>query len=109
MKRYIYLSLIASMLLLIAFPPHIHAEDGRPPFEYLHKEEQEYVTKMMGAIEQARNDLKTARADLGTIFLQGYDDWYTHFPGEVSAMNGSIVKIKNIAAPGSFSGVASQA
>jgi hypothetical protein len=101
------------MLLCIIVPPSLGATstatDTRTDFDCLNSEEQAYVTGMQGAIAHAKDSAQTARADLGTVFLQGYEDWYKAFPVEVAQMNIAIDAVRNMQAPGTFSGVAAQA
>ena len=110
MKRCIYSILIFLMLLCFVIPPSLGAATStRAPFDYLDEEEQAYVGSMRGAIATARGLVQTARADLGTVFLQGYLDFEKRFPGELAAANDAIAVIKSISAPASFSDVAAQA
>ncbi len=108
MKRIIYAGLILAMLLLIVFPPAIHAEDDRDPFDYLNEAEQTYVTNMRSAIAEAKAKVDTARTDLQTFFLQDYPSWYNQFMSELNAINSVVNKIKQVNVPASFSVVGQQ-
>src|SRR5512135_2034894 len=105
MKRYLYLGLILSMLLLIVFPPAVHAEDTRTPFDYLSQDQQTYASAVRGGVAEAKKQVSSARADLGTSFLQGYMEWSTAVYKTLGALNGSIGKLKALTPPEGFSDV----
>jgi len=91
------------MLTLMVFPPVIHADDARTPFDYLKKDEQDYAGRLRGAVADAKSHIAPARADLGTCFLQGYDEWAPAVLKQLESLNDDIYLIKAMTAPATFS------
>lgn len=109
MKRFIYLGLLFSMLLLIVFPPAILAGDPTyTPYDYLDSAEKEYVNELRSWITVTKGRIDTAKTDLATVIVQDYNDWYADFMNNIQQVNAGVAEIKKLSAPESFSSVGSK-
>ena len=105
-KTKIYAILVFLMLFFIVVPPSLGATTAtRAPFDYLDSDEQEYASQLRAKVAEAKADVATTRAELGTSFLQGYDEWTKSAVAGFGAIDAHVAAIKNISAPASFSDV----
>ena len=112
MKRPLMVTLILFMLGLMVFPVTVNAATTAPstktPFDWLNDEEQAYVTSLRAYIVVVQGRVKTAKANLGTMFLQEGETWYQTFSGELASINSGLDTMEALSAPAEFTGVAAQ-
>lgn len=111
MKRYIYLGLIFSMLLLIVFPPAISASDPTStpkPYDYLEQNEKTYVDSVRSQVSVIKGKIDAARTDLQTVFLQDFREWYASITVKLNEVNSAISTLKQINPPESFKSISAE-
>jgi hypothetical protein len=108
LKRQVYISMLAGMLIILAFPVSFTraatSTVTKTPFDWLTPEEQAYITD----IRAADDVLQSACARM-TALLWGYQattEWTDKFNAEQTMINTAVLGIYHKPAPPEFAGVA---